>query len=161
MQISKKRIGEILIERKLITEAQLKDALQEQKTSGGFLGHIMVSRGWITKTELSEALAEQFGIPLVEIKSQHIDMELVRRFSSCLILDYQCLPLCEDEDTITVAIVNPLDAAAISRIEEAVKPRKVNLVMAHEEDIRKAIQQYRQNISDSIRRLLKKKKNVE
>lgn len=161
MKMSKKRIGEILIEKGFITEAQLKEALEVQKSSAGFLGNIMVDNGWISKDQLSEALAEQFGIPLVELKSQHVDMELLRRFSSSLILDYQCFPLSEDENSVTVAIVNPLDAGAISKIEDAIKPRRVNLVMVAEEDLEEAIQNYRQGISDGIRRLLKKEKNAE
>jgi hypothetical protein len=159
MQKSSKRIGEILIEKGLITEAQLHDALQEQKINDGFLGSIMVRRGWINKKNLSEALAEQFDIPLIDLKSEYIDMELARRFSSSLILDHKCLPIRQDEDSVTVAIINPLNAIAISKIEDEAKPRRVNLVLATEDDIDEAIRSYRQYVSESIRRLLKKDKN--
>ncbi|MFH1339466.1 MAG: hypothetical protein ABIH40_06460 [Candidatus Omnitrophota bacterium] len=159
MQKSPKRIGEILIEKGLITEAQLHDALQEQKISDGFLGSIMINRGWINKRNLAEALAEQFDIPLVDLKSEYVDMELARHFSSSLILDHKCLPISQDEDSVTVAIVNPLNAVAISKIEDEAKPRRVNLVLAAEEDINEAIQNYRKFVSESIRRLLKKDKN--
>ncbi|MGD9015185.1 MAG: type II secretion system protein GspE, partial [Candidatus Omnitrophota bacterium] len=108
MKASSKRLGEILIEKGLITEQQLQDVLKEQKTSGEFLGSIMVNRGMISKVNLSEALAEQFGIPLVELKQQNIDMDVLHRFSSSLIQDYQCFPISEDEESVTVAIVNPL-----------------------------------------------------
>jgi len=161
MQKSSKRIGEILIEKGLITEAQLHDALQEQKISNGFLGSIMVRRGWIDKKNLSEALAEQFDIPLIDLKSEYIDMELARRFSSSLILDHKCLPIRQEEDSVTVAIINPLNAVAISKIEDEAKPRRVNLVLATEEDIDEAIRSYRQYVSESIRRLLKKDKKTE
>jgi type IV pilus assembly protein PilB len=159
MQKSSKRIGEILIEKGLITEAQLHDALQEQKLSDGFLGAIMVEKGWIDKKNLAEALAEQFGIPLVELKSEYIDMELARHFTSSLILDHKCLPIRQDEDSVTVAIINPLNAIAISKIESEAKPRRVNLVLATKEDIDEAIKNFRQYVSESIRRLLKKDKN--
>lgn len=159
MQKSPKRIGEILIEKGLITEAQLHDALQEQRISDGFLGSIMVKMGWINKRDLAEALAEQFDIPLIDLKSKYIDMELARRFSSSLILDHKCLPIHQDEESVTVAIINPLNAVAISKIEEEAKPRRVNLVLVTEDDINEAIQNYRQYVSESIRRLLKKDKN--
>jgi type IV pilus assembly protein PilB len=159
MKASSKRLGEILIEKGLITQKQLEDALKEQRESGEFLGNILISRGWITKDNLSEGLAEQFGIPLIELKKQDIDMELVHRFSSSLILDYQCFPLSEDEESVTVAIINPLNAVAISKIEQAVRPRKVNLVLVAEEDIREIIQSYRQAVSNGIRSILKKDKN--
>jgi hypothetical protein len=151
-----KHIGEILVEKGLITEAQLHDALQEQKSSDGFLGNILVEKSLISKTDLSDALAEQFGIPLLDLKQEDIDMELVRRFSSSLILDHKCMPLRQDQDSVTVAIVNPLDAIAISRIEQEARPRSVNLVMVYEKDIKWAIEKYREYVSGSIRRMLKK-----
>jgi hypothetical protein len=86
-------------------------------------------------------------------------MELARRFSSSLILDHKCLPIRQDEDSVTVAIINPLNAIAISKIEDEAKPRRVNLVLATEDDIDEAIRSYRQYVSESIRRLLKKDKN--
>jgi len=152
-----KRLGEILIEKKLITEAQLHDALLEQKIGDRFLGKILIDKGLITNRDLMEALSEQFVIPLIDIKSQHINMELARKFSTSLILDHKCFPLKEDEYTVTVAIINPLNAVAISKIEEEAYPRKLNLVLALEEDIEKVIQNYRQYISQSIQRLLRKK----
>lgn len=156
MQKGKKRIGEILIEKGLITEAQLHDALSEQRVTDGFLGTILLGKGWINERQLLEALSEQFDIPLVDLKTQYIDMELARKFSSSLILDHKCFPLRQDEDSITVAIVNPLNAVAMSKIEEEAKPRKVNFVLVAEGDIKETIQNYRQYISQSIQRLLKK-----
>jgi hypothetical protein len=157
MAKSGKRIGEILIEKGFITEAQLHDALLEQKVSDKFLGMILINRGLITDHDLLEALSEQFNMPLVDIKEQHIDMELARKFSTSLILDHKCFPLKEDDYSVTIAIVNPLNAVAISKIEEEANPRKVNLVLADEKDISKVIQNYRQYISQSIQRLLKRK----
>ena len=156
MRKSPKRIGEILIEKGLISEAQLHDALQEQKVSNGFLGAILLKKGLVSKQKFLESLAEQFGIPFVDLKAEYIDMELARRFSSSLILDHKCFPLRRDEESITVAIVNPLDAVAISKLDEEAKPRRVNLVLVAEEDIKEAIQNYRRYVSDSIRRLLKR-----
>jgi len=154
---SAKQIGEILIEKGFITEAQLHDALLEQKVSDKFLGMILIGRGLITDHDLLEALSEQFNMPLVDIKEQHIDMELARKFSTSLILDHKCFPLKEDDYSVTIAIVNPLNAVAISKIEQEANPRKVNLVLADEKDLSKVIQNYRQYISQSIQRLLKRK----
>ncbi|MFC1658527.1 hypothetical protein ACFL1D_03980 [Candidatus Omnitrophota bacterium] len=158
MKASPKRLGEILIEKGLINNAQLEEALNEQRETGEFLGNILVNKGWINKANLSEGLAIQFGIPLIKLKDQKINMEMVHSFSSSLISDYQCFPISEDEESVTVAIINPLNALAISKIEEAVKPRKVNLVMVAEKDVKEAIENYRQAVSEGIRNLLKKDK---
>jgi hypothetical protein len=154
---SPKRLGEILIEKKLITEAQLHDVLLEQKIGDGFLGRLLVDKGLITNQDLMVALSEQFAIPIMDIKNYNIDMELARKFSTSLILNHKCFPLKEGEYRVTVAIINPLDAAAISKIEEEVYPRKVNFVLVLEEDMDKIVQNYRRYISESIQKLLRKK----
>jgi len=154
---SAKRIGEILLEKGFISEAQLHDALLEQKISDKFLGMILIDRGFITDHDLLEALSEQFNMPLVDIKEQHIDMELARKFSTSLILDHKFFPLKEDDYSVTVAIINPLNAVAISKIQEEANPKNVNLVLVDEKDLEKVIQNYRQYISQSIQRLLKRK----
>lgn len=158
MQKDFKRIGEILIERGLITQAQLYDAIREQSVRGGFLGEVMISKGWITEEKLLEALARQFGMQYINLRTQYIDMKLAGEFSSSLIIDHKCFPLLQDADTITVAITNPLDAVAISKIEAEAKPRKVNLVLVNKNDLKDVLENYHRNISQNIKRMLKDKK---
>lgn len=154
---SAKRIGEILIEKRMITEAQLHDALIEQRESGKFLGMILKDKGLITDKELVDALSAQFGIPVVDLKQEHIDLELAHRYSISVVIDHKCFPLKQDEYTVTVAIVNPLNAVAISKIEEEAFPRRVNLVLVNESDLNDLIRNYRVYIRQSIQRLLKRK----
>jgi hypothetical protein len=156
-QKSAKRIGEILIEKGYITEAQLHDALVEQKLSDKFLGQILEEKGVIHGKELAEALSIQFDIPVVDIKLQHIDFELARKFSSAIVLDHKCFPLKEDDLSYTIAIINPLDGAALAKLEEEANPKRIDLVLVDEEDLKAVLQNYRQFISQSIQRLLKRK----
>jgi type IV pilus assembly protein PilB len=159
MSAEHKRIGEILIEKGLITEAQLHDALMEQKLNSKFLGQILVSKNLISNDDLIETLAFQFGIPLVDIKRQYINMELARKFSSSLILDHKCFPLKDDELSVTVAIINPLDALAISKIEEACMPRAAKFVLVKEDDLKDVLVSFRQYINKSIQNMLRKDKS--
>jgi type IV pilus assembly protein PilB len=157
MKKSSKRIGEILIGRGRITEAQVLDALKDQKLSGKFLGSILVEKGLLSEVEVTEALAEQFDLPLVGISLDKVDMELVRKFSSALVIDHKCVPLSEDESSVTVAISNPLDAVALAKLEEEANPRVLKLVLACEKDVDPVVEQYRKYISESIQQLLKRK----
>lgn len=154
---SVKKIGEILVEKGMISEAQLLDALTEQRLSDKFLGVILKDKGLITDKELIDALSVQFGIPVVDLKEEHIDMELARKYSSSLVIDHKCFPFKQDEFNVTVAIVNPLNAIAISKIEEESSPRKVSLVLVNESDLNELIKNYRMYINQSIQRLLKRK----
>lgn len=157
MEKSPARIGEILVGMGFITEAQLHDALTEQKLGDKFLGMILVERGVINSRSLAEALARQFGLPLIDLKAQHIDFELARKFSSSLVLDHRCFPVKEDELTYTVAIVNPLDGVALSKLDEEAHPKSVVLGIVPEDELKDVLAGYRQYISQSIQRLLKRK----
>ena len=158
MTKSNVRIGEILLKKGMISEAQLHDALLSQKITPAFLGAILVNKGIIASMQLAEALSEQFDLPLVELKSQYTDMELTRRFSSSIILDHKCFPLRSDENTVTVAITNPLNAVAIAKVEEEASPRTVKWLLVTEDDMNEAIKNYRQAISANIQKLLRKDK---
>jgi type IV pilus assembly protein PilB len=153
-----KRIGEILVEKGFITEAQLHDVLMEQGAKKTFLGELLIGRGWVSKRHFLEALSEQFDIPMVTLKEQAVDMELSQKFSSSLILDHKCFPLSKNEDTVTVAITNPLNAVAISKIEEESEPCRVNLVLVDDDDLKELLAKYRQYVSQNIQRLLRNKK---
>ena len=53
------RLGEILVQQKLLTEEQLKSALDEQKKSGRRLGRVVIDKGFVSEEQISEALARQ------------------------------------------------------------------------------------------------------
>ena len=55
------RLGEILVQQKLLTEAQLHSALEEQKRSGRRLGRVFIEQGFISEEQISRALARQLG----------------------------------------------------------------------------------------------------
>lgn len=157
MQKGSRRIGEILVAKGFVTEAQLHDALMEQKISEKFVGMILKEKGTITDHDLMEALAEQFDIPLVDMRSQYIDMELARKFSSALIVDHKCFPLKQEEGSVTFAIINPLDSIALSKMDEEAGPQTVEHVLVTETEMNEVIDQYRKFVSQSIQRLLKRK----
>lgn len=157
MHKGSRRIGEILVAKGFVTEAQLHDALMEQKINEKFVGMILKEKGTITDHDLMEALAEQFDIPLVDMRTQYIDMELARKFSSALIVDHKCFPLKEEENTMVFAIINPLDMLALSKMDEEASPRNVQHVLVTEADMNDVISQYRKYVSQSIQRLLKRK----
>src|SRR5438105_839926 len=112
------RLGELLIQKKLITQAQVDSALEQQKLSRDFLGLILVRSGFIREEDLVKVLSEQFHMPVVDLKTQFIDWDLAMRFTPAVVVDHQCLPLFQDDRGITVAILNPLDVQAISKLEE-------------------------------------------
>jgi len=149
-----KKIGEILIEKGLITPEQLNSALDEQARSKEFLGKILLDKHQIKEVDLLAVLSKQFNIPILSLKDKHIDWELIKSFGTSLIFDYKCFALQKDDYAVTFAITNPLDAWVLSKIEEAAKGLKVKLALVSQADILEVIQGYRQYLSADMDKLL-------
>lgn len=143
---TKKLLGEILIEKGLLTPERLALALGEQVTTKELLGTIVVRKGWVKEKDLLAALSERFNMPLVDLKDRQIDWSITAEFSSALIFDYRCVPFKRDERSVTMAINNPLDAWTIKRAEEEAKGLILELALTSREDIDDAVSQYQRYI---------------
>ncbi len=134
-----KRIGERLVEQGLIKPWQLDLALQIQRTTKAFLGEILVQKGWLAEEALLGALAEQFGMAYMHIKPEDVDWAVAGQFSPASVGGHACVALRVDAKTVTAAIANPLDAWAISGLEQRAGSRNIRLVLAPIREIRDAI----------------------
>lgn len=148
-----KKLGELLVERKIITPLQLAGALDEQARTKEFLGKILTDRNQIKEADLLRMLAEQFNIPFVNLKHSYTDWALIKSFGSSSILDYNCFPLKKDDWSVSFAITNPLDVRVLRKIEEEAKGLKVKLVLVSQGDMLEVVKGYRQYLADSIAKL--------
>ncbi|HEX9779636.1 MAG TPA: ATPase, T2SS/T4P/T4SS family [bacterium] len=113
------KVGELLVKRGVITAAQLDEALTEQQTTGKFFGTILVARGWITEEALARTLSEQLGLAYVDLASHPTEPGVLELLPETLCRQYVAIPLFSMGDSITVAMANPLDAAAIEELQKA------------------------------------------
>ena len=74
----KVRLGDLLIQQGLLSNEQLKFALDEQKRSGRKLGRIFVDSGFVTEDGISKALAKQLQIPFVDLRHFQPKPELIK-----------------------------------------------------------------------------------
>ena len=149
-----KRLGEMLIEKGLITPEQLTEALEEQKRTKNFLGTILLKRKQVKETDLLQTLSEQLNVPFVDLDHKYIDWEFLKKFSSSLILEHKFLPLHKQDFSITIATANPLDPWALQKAEEETRGFKIKLVLVSETAMEDAIQRYKQHIKGNISKLL-------
>ena len=148
-----KYLGEILVSKGFITDSDLQMVIQEQLRNKRFIGTMMIEKGLITEDDLLNALAEQFDIEPVRLKDVEIDWETATKFSSSMITDYKCLPIKEDEETVTLVIANPLDVWVLNKAEQEVAPRKLKVALTTVSDMDEAIKEYRRR---SIQNMMKK-----
>jgi general secretion pathway protein E len=117
--VTTKRIGDILRERDLVAVDQLSRALRMQRENGERIGALLLQLGYVAERDLASALAEHLGIPLAEpgdyrgvpLLSDQISAEFLQRA--------QVIPLSETEDTVVVAIADPLDDFAAEAVRLA------------------------------------------
>ena len=112
-------IGEYLKNKGLLTPAQLEDALNEQKTAGGYLGEILIKKGYISEIAFTQCLSEQLGISFVDLQDYVFDPKAVEKFPKDLAQKYQAVPLYKVAGAITVAMVDPLNIIAVDAIKKA------------------------------------------
>jgi len=135
------RLGEILIERKLITEEDLERALELQKERGEKLGKTLVDMGFIAMRDVLAALADQLQVPLVAIDGPPAVSTETEALSPRFLRQYRCLPVSRDDHTVTLAMADPLDVETIRTIRNCTG-LKVSPVLAAEQEILDAIDKY-------------------
>jgi type IV pilus assembly protein PilB len=148
----KKRIGELLLEKGLISPQQLEEGLKEQILSGQRLGEILVDRGQITEEQLIDTVSERLAIPKVTLPSMVIDPQVIRRVSVELARRYTLIPVFEIGNTLTLAMADPLNIIAIEEIKYRTG-RNIKRAVASSTEIRDAIDQY-YSVADSLTQII-------
>ncbi|MCF7870597.1 MAG: GspE/PulE family protein [Candidatus Omnitrophica bacterium] len=108
--MAKLKLGEMLLEEKLITPQQLEAALAKQRKSGNMLGEILLKEGFITEEQLLQLLSKQLSIPYLRIIDKEVPPAAVRKVPAKFVYHYEIMPIefNQDTNTLTVAAAYPL-----------------------------------------------------
>ena len=140
--MKKKPIGQLLLEKGLITEAQLTRALRTQREIGGRLGSILVQEGYVSSDDLLSLLEQQLGIETTRLDHINPDPEILYLVPRDLATKYKAVPLSLEKGVLTVATVDPRNYIALDDIRFAAGVRRVKAVLASEEAVKRAIQEF-------------------
>lgn len=102
------RIGELLIQKKLITWEQLEFVLQEQQKTREMTGELLIRHGFITPQRLYSALAEQHQIQFVDLQKTHISAEALVRVPYQFAKQYKVMPIEFHYGELVVGVPTPL-----------------------------------------------------
>jgi general secretion pathway protein E len=136
---TRKRIGEILIERGKLDAAGLERALRLQQESGDRLGALLVTLGVVAQRDVAEALAAQLGLPLVEAAGYPELPILEERVSPRFLREARALPLAEDENELALAMADPTDSYTVNAFE-MVTGRRVKAQVAIPTELEAALE---------------------
>jgi len=136
--MSRKRLGEILVDRHIISEEQLQAAIRMQRESNDSLGNVLIKQGLAREVDVVEALSEQQGIPFLDLDAYEIDPQLVRALGSELTRDCCAVPLYRMGDAVTVAMGEPLNLEQVDRIAKGLRAQ-VNAVFGAPSSIQQVL----------------------
>ncbi len=111
------RLGDILVQRGIITEAQLQTALASQGSERGMLGEILRRRGLITVEQLGSALEEQFEVPFTRIVPEAVNSQIARMLPENMARTQQAVPIAVAGGKMTLAMVAPDNIETIGEAE--------------------------------------------
>ncbi|MFQ5631984.1 MAG: hypothetical protein ACE5I1_24705, partial [bacterium] len=134
-------LGEFLVERGVITDEQLRLALQYQHENGFRLGHALIELGFISERKMIQALSEQLGVQYVNLPSYRLDEDALELVPPEMARNLLALPLFRIQNRLTVAMSNPLDIFAIDALTRATK-MKIEPVVSFEQEIKSALDKY-------------------
>jgi len=139
------KLGQLLVNKKLITPEQLQAALGEHEQWGARLGMTLVRLGFLDEEDLVRALAGQLRLPVARIKGKHVKDDILERVPCELAEKYRCLPLFMREEAgsrvLFVAMEDPSDLEAIDDLAFQVG-EKVRAVLVAPTELEEAIQRH-------------------
>lgn len=105
----KVRLGDLLVEKKLVSEVQLQSALAEQKKSGRKLGRVLIENGYIEEEAMLQALSDLHDIPYIDLSTFELNPGVVRLLPETEARRYRALVLKESLDGLLVGMGDPTD----------------------------------------------------
>jgi len=153
MALSSKPLGQILKEMKLVTEFDIQEALQVQKAKGGAIGRIFVERGLIDDRQLTEALGRQSGMQVVDLSEMMIGPDLIDMVPVNVAETYQVIPIAYDGSTLTVALADPKNISMLDDLKFMLNC-DVKGAVSDPEAVAKAFEKYYADKSESMESLI-------
>ena len=123
-----KRLGDILVSQKIITNDQLMEALSLQKQQGKRLGQTLIDNGFITENQLIDTLRYQLGIDYIDLSKIDIPVEMSEWIPKSVAVSNGIVPVSVSKDTLFIAMEDPLNFYAIEEAKQVSKKKIVPMI---------------------------------
>ena len=136
MQIRlRKRLGDLLVEEGIITEAQVEQALSAQKSTGRKLGDALIELGFLSEQQMLSFLSQQLAIPLIDLSRAVVDVEAVQLLPEVHARRLRALVIGRQGDTLRVAMSDPADLFAQESLLGQLGDYALEFVVAQERQL--------------------------
>ena len=129
------RLGDLLVNEGIITDAQVEQALKKQKELGKKLGGTLIELGFIGEVELLQFLARQLNIEYIDISQSRIDPEVVQLLPEVHARRHRAIVVRADAESVLLGMSDPADLNALDQLIPMLAPREVEIAAVKESDI--------------------------
>lgn len=140
-RVISKTIGQLLLEKGVIKQAQLDEGLKIQKERGGLLGQILAGLGYVTEEQIAQAITVQYGFPYLPLANYEMDEAALKMVTENIARQYCLIPIDKIGNTVTIAMADPLNTQAIEDIE-LVTGCSIQIFVSTATDIKQAIDKF-------------------
>ena len=130
----KKLVGQILLEKGVITQEQLDEALNVQKNTTEQIGRILTDLGHVTERDVLRAHAEQLGIAFLELDKTSVDEDVAKAIPQSVVQRYNAVPIRRSGNRLTVAMSDPSNVFALDDMR-LITGYEIDPILATAEDI--------------------------
>jgi type IV pilus assembly protein PilB len=131
------KLGELLVQKQLVTHAQVSEALLQQPASGKRLGTLLVELGVLDERNLAATVADQLGLPLADLSRQAPEPEALKLLPEAVARRQRAMPLRITTAGLEIAVADPGPRVRTELSRAA--GREVILLVAPASDVHRAI----------------------
>jgi len=140
-RIINKQLGDLLLDRGIISQQQLDQALDAQRAKGGLIGEILVGLGFAKEEDIAQSLTAEYGFPYLPLSNYDINPEIANMIPGRVARQYLLVPIDKIGNNLTLAMSNPLNVQAIEDVE-LLSGCSVQTFVSTSSDIKRAIDKY-------------------
>ncbi len=130
-----------LVDRKLLTQQNIDDAIEEEKKTGKNIFKILIDYDYIAEEVLLSTVAKWLSVELVDLSKLNIERDAINKISASTAKFYSIMPIKIEAGGVVVAVSDPLNMKLIDDLR-FVTGLNIKMVMAKEDAIKKAIDRY-------------------
>ena len=141
-KVRRRLLGQMLVDRGVVDQAQLDEVLLRQKTErGSRVGRLLVDSGYVSEAQICEVIADQLNIPAADLAAVDVPPEVLARVPKDLCQKYQCLPWFLEGKDLYLIMADPTNLAAADAVAFAAGLR-VKPVVAPESEVVAALDRF-------------------
>ncbi|MCS0298558.1 GspE/PulE family protein [Vibrio alginolyticus] len=138
----RKRLGDLLVEEGIVSEEQIQQALNAQRSTGQKLGDALIDLGFITEKQMLDFLSQQLGLPLIDLGRAPVDAEAVQILPEVHARRLRAMVVARNGDTLRVAMSDPADLFIQESLMNLLSQYNLEFIVASERQLISSFDRY-------------------